>query len=136
MQVGDIEQAIVYFLNKFSWWFFFTIFLWWCPQMDNVFKKYEKIQTSKYLRSWNLHPNSYSTFCFWASFLMISFEDRNLIFYIWVFNTTIKFILRKKNIQFKQHFATTLRPLIQTNMVLVYQSVLWFTILVHFTMLA
>ena len=34
-------------------------------------------------------------------------------------------------IQFKQHFATTFRPLTKTNMVLIYQSI----IVVHFTML-
>ena len=38
----------------------------------------------------------------------------------------------KNKIQFKQHFATTFRPLTKKNMILVYQS----TILVHFTMLA
>ena len=60
----------------------------------------------------------------------ISYEDLDLIFYIWVFYTTIEVIMEK--IQFKQYFPTTFRPLTQKIMVLVY----WSTILVHFTMLA
>jgi hypothetical protein len=41
--------------------------------------------------------NMNSTMCFQASLLMISFEDLNLIFYIWVFNTTVEVIMERKN---------------------------------------
>ena len=37
--------------------------------------------------------------CFWASLLMISFEDLILIFYIWVFNTTIEVVMKESPIQ-------------------------------------
>ena len=64
-------------------------------------------------------------------FFIINFEDFNLIFYIWVFNTKLEVTMKKKS-QFKQHFATTFRPLTKQNMVFVY----WSTILVYFTMLS
>ena len=47
-------------------------------------------QSSKYLRSWNLHPKPNLAIIFWVVFLMISFEDIMLIFYVWVSNTTIE----------------------------------------------
>ena len=49
---------------------------------------------------------------------MMSFEDLNFIFYIWVLNTTIEAIIKK--FQSKQYFATTFRPSTKTLMVLVY----------------
>ena len=61
---------------------------------------------------------------------MITFEDLNLIFYILVFRTTIKLIMKK--IYFEQQFATTSSPLTQKVMGLVYRSTFW----VHFTMFA
>ena len=48
---------------------------------------------------------------------MISFEDLDLIFYYWLFNRTI-YVIIKKN-QFKQHFATTFRPLTKYIMILI-----------------
>ena len=54
--------------------------------------------TSKYLRSWNLRQKLDSTICFWESLSMISDEDLNLIFYVWVFNTTTKVIMKRNSI--------------------------------------
>lgn len=56
------------------------------------------------------------------SLLLISFEKLNLIFYIYKFNTTINVIMKRKRkrTQFKQHFATALKPLTKKFMVLVY----------------
>ena len=57
-----------------------------------------EILTSKYLRSWNLHPESNLAITFGAILLMISFEDLILIFFIWVPITTIEGTLEKSNI--------------------------------------
>ena len=51
--------------------------------------------TSKYLRSWNLHPELELAITFWVILLMISFEDLILVFYIWVHNTTIELAMKK-----------------------------------------
>ena len=77
--------------------------LWWCPQVDNEFNEFEKMPTSKYLRSWNLRPKLNSTICFWASLLMISFGDLNLTFYTWVFDTRVEDIMKNKS-----NFSNTL----------------------------
>ena len=96
--------------------------LWRCPQVYIEVKEYEKNDpTTKYLRSWNLCLKLDSTIFFWASLLMISFEDLNLILYIWVFNTTIDVIMKK----------------IQSNKILLFFLGLWpkkhgFSILEHF----
>ena len=58
----------------------------------------KKNSSSKYLRSWNLRSKLYLVSCFYASLLMIGFEDLILIFYIWVPNLTIEVIM--KNNQF------------------------------------
>jgi hypothetical protein len=106
--------------------------LWWCPQVYNQFKEYEKKNpTLRYLRSWNLRSELNSTTCFWASPLMISFEDLNLIFYNWVFNIITKVIM-EKNSQFKQHFAITCRQLTKKH----YGFSIPKHFLVHFTILA
>ena len=55
----------------------------------------KKIPTSKYVRSWNLHPKPNLATTFWALLLIISFEDLVLVFYIWVPNTTIKGAMKK-----------------------------------------
>ena len=39
-----------------------------------------------------------STICFWASLLMLNIEIFNLIFYIWLFNTTLEVIIKKFNL--------------------------------------
>ena len=109
----------------------FHKFLWSCPQLDNEFKEYEKeISTSKWLRSWNLRPKPTSTICFWPSLLIISIEDLNLIS-IFEYSTQ-KQRSSWKEIQLKQYFATTFRPLTKKNMALAYRI----TFLVHFIMLA
>ena len=63
------------------------------------------------------------------------FEDLSLIFYIWVFKTTIEvitnFFLKS---QFKQHFATTFKPLTTNNWIM--NLVHWSFFLVQFTILA
>ena len=74
---------------------------------------WERIQLQNIEGHEILRSKPESTMCFWASLLMIIFEDLNFIFYIWVFNTTINVIVKK--IQFKQHFATTFEPLTQKN---------------------
>ena len=56
---------------------------------------------------------------------MISFEDLILIFYIWVPNTTIKGTI--KEVQFKQHFATTFKRLTKKIMIFVYHSIFPYT---------
>ena len=70
--------------------------LWQCPQVDNAFKDYEikfHLQNSKVIKSMSKIILNH---------LLLSitfndkFEDLNLIFYIWVFNTTIKVIMEKK----------------------------------------
>ena len=57
-----------------------------------------KNQTSKHLRSWNLHSKPYSIMRFWASLSMIRFEDLNLILCVWVFSTPIKVIIERNPI--------------------------------------
>ena len=93
-----------------------------------ISKNVKKKSCLKYLRSWNLRSKLYLVSCFYASLLMICFEDLILILYIWVPNLTIEVII--KIINFEQHFAT--RPLTTKTMAFVYQS----TCLVYFTMLA
>ena len=51
--------------------------------------------------------------CFWASLLMISFEDLILIIYIWVFNTTIEVVMKESPIQ--TTICTTFRLLTKNN---------------------
>jgi len=60
-------------------------------------------------------------FTIWAILLMISFEDLILIFHVWVPNTPTEGGM-KKQIHFKQHFATTFRRLTRKFMISVYQS--------------
>jgi hypothetical protein len=55
----------------------------------------KKIPISNYSRSWNLRSKLYLVNCFYASLLMISFEDLILIFCIWVHNLTIEVIVKK-----------------------------------------
>ena len=57
---------------------------------------------------------------FWTLFLMISFEDVILVFYIWVLNTTIE--VNITFFQYTQHFVTTFRHLTKKIMVLRYRS--------------
>ena len=64
------------------------------PQVYNEVKEYEKIPSSQYLRLWNLHSKLYLVSCFYASRLMIGFEDLILIFYIWAPNLKIKVIMK------------------------------------------
>ena len=72
--------------------------LWWWPQVYTEFKEYVKIQTSKYLRSW-IYVRTYIQPCVFEHHpFMISFEDLSLIIYIWVFNTTIKVIMKQNSI--------------------------------------
>ena len=52
--------------------------------------------SSKYLRSWNLRSKLHLISCFYASLLMIGFEDLILIFRIWVPNLKIE-VIRKNN---------------------------------------
>ena len=91
---------------------------------------WKKNSSSKYLRSWNLRSKLYLVSCFYTSLLMIGFEDLILIYYIWVPNLTIEAIMKKIN--FKQHFATTYRPLTKKTTAFAYRS----TCLIHCTMLA
>ena len=113
-----------------NWWFstyFCVSALKWIMNSRNM----SNIPTLKYWKSWYLHPKSDSTICFWASLLMISFEDVNLIFYTWVFNTTIKVALKKKSILNNTLLLLLLDLRLEKFMILVYQN----NILVHFTML-
>lgn len=80
--------------------------------------KYKQSPTPKEVRSWNLCPRAYWIICCWTSFLMMSFEDLNLIFYIEYFDRRIEVIM-KINPQFKQYFVTNFMPLTQTNMILI-----------------
>ena len=73
----------------------------------------EKNSSSKYLRSWNFRSKLYLVSCFYASLLMLGFEDLIVIFYIWVPNLAIEVIV--KIINFKQHFSTIYRPLTKKN---------------------
>ena len=54
----------------------------------------KKNSSSKYLRSWNLRSKLYLVGCFYASLLIIDFEDLILIFFIWVPNLAIEVIMR------------------------------------------
>ena len=85
----------------------FNKVLWRCLEVYNEFKEYEKKSNFKYLRSWNLRSKLDSTICFWASLVMISIEDLNLIFYIWLSNTNRGHHEKKRKSPFKQHFATS-----------------------------
>ena len=106
--------------------------LWWWSQEYNEFKEDEKkIPNSKYLRSSNLC----SEIIFNHVLLSITFNDKFWRFQLDILHLSLQHNIRvhhEKKIQFKQHHATTFRPLTQKNMVLVYRSI----ILVHFTMLA
>ena len=51
--------------------------------------------TLKYLNSWNLRPKPDLAIRFWASLLRIGIEDPILIYFIWVFNTTIEVAMKK-----------------------------------------
>ena len=104
----------------------FYKFLWWCLEVYNEFKDHDKKFQFKIFK---VKKSMSKTSHFWASLLMMSSKDLNLIFYIWLFNTTIEVIMKVKKIQFKQHFATTFKPLTKKIMVSAYRS----TILVHFT---
>ena len=56
---------------------------------------------------------------------MIKFEDLTWIFYIWIPNTTIEGTM--KEIQIKQHFATTFRRFTKKFMVSVYGTTFPYT---------
>ena len=110
----------------------FYKFLWRWLQVYHEFKEYEKRNPiSKCLRSWILCSKPNPTMCFWASLFMISFEDLNLIVYIWVFNTTIE-VTVKKEFNSNNTLLLLLGLWPPEKMVLVYHGI----ILVHFTMLA
>ena len=90
-----------------------------------------KIPRSKYLRLWNLCSKPNSTMSFSTSLLMISFKGLNLIFYIWLFNTTIKVIVGEKKANLNKTLLLLLGIWSKK-----YGINIWSTILVHFTMFA
>jgi hypothetical protein len=99
--------------------------LWWCPCVYIEFKEYEKR-----FQLPNIYPKPASTTSFWASLLMIRFEDLNLIFYVWVFNTTIEVIMKKKNqTNLNNKFSMTFRSLTHKIMVFVYRNTLFLSTL-------
>ena len=67
-----------------------------CDDDIEEFKEYEATPTFKHVRSSNWCSDPYLTMCFWASLLLISFEDLNLVIYIWVFNAIKEVIMNKK----------------------------------------
>ena len=89
----------------------------WYLQVYNISRNMKKNIISNSLSSWNLRPKPNLVIAFWASLSMISFEDRILIFYSWVPNTTIEGAM--KSIQFRQQCATTSRNLNKKSMILV-----------------
>ena len=66
-------------------------------EVYNEFKDYEKNPYLKYLKLWNLRPKPDLAITFWAVFLMISFEDFILIFYIYVPSKKIESTMKYKN---------------------------------------
>ena len=90
----------------------------------------KKDSNSKYLRSWYLCSKLYLLSYFYASLLMIYFEDPILIFYIWVPNLIIEVIMKIDQIQ--RTYCTTYKPLTKKSKAFVCRS----TCLVHFNMLA
>ena len=102
----------------------------WIMNSRNM-KKRKKFQLEKFSKS-RITSKPDSTICFWASSLMISFEDLNLIFYIWVVNTTIEVII----LGGKSSLNNTLLLLLGLWRKNIMVLVCWSTILVHFTMLA
>jgi hypothetical protein len=102
----------------------------WIMNSRNM-KKRKKFQLEKFSKS-RITSKPDSTICFWASSLMISFEDLNLIFYIWVVNTTIEVII----LGGKSNLNNTLLLLLGLWRKNIMVLVCWSTILVHFTMLA
>ena len=105
--------------------------LWWCPQVESNFKEYERkiqitiVKVMKFTSKTRLNH----------LLLRINFDDKywrsQLDYSIFEYSTQQQ-RSSWKEIQFKQCFATTFRPLTKKIMVLVYRSIF----LVHFTMLA
>ena len=73
--------------------------LWWCPQLDDEFKEYERQIQFQHSQGHGIYvQNQTQSFAFEHHFLLISIVDLNLIFYIRVFNIKKKVIMKRNTI--------------------------------------